>query len=231
MCGAPGRPSTRWLPIASVVLHYSAAPVANVPQGYEISEEEYNIPLADFQARFCDSEGRPQRKSLSFSANPSSSMLQTHASLRPGAPSDCGPIWVEFTPDASIGVKQAKAFVHRVKDGNYHTGILVCINVPTPASVKSFAAVEKEVTVEIFLEENLLVNITKHELVPQHVLLSKLEKKQLLERYRLKESQLPRIQKDDPVARYFGLKKGNVVKIIRRSETSGRYASYRLCLG
>jgi DNA-directed RNA polymerase I, II, and III subunit RPABC1 len=128
-------------------------------------------------------------------------------------------------------VKQAKSFVHRVKDGNYHTGIMVCINAPTAASLKSFAAVEKECTVEIFLEENLLVNITKHELVPKHVLLSKLEKKALLQRYRLKESQLPRIQKDDPVARYFGLKKGNVVKIIRRSETSGRYASYRLCLG
>lgn len=200
-------------------------------RGYEISEEEYQIPLSEFQARFCDSEGRPQRKALSFSANPSERMLDVHASLKPGTPPDCGPIWVEFIPDPSIGVKQAKAFVHRVKDGNYHTGIMVCINAPTAASLKSFAAVEKECTVEIFLEENLLVNITKHELVPKHVLLSKLEKKALLQRYRLKESQLPRIQKDDPVARYFGLKKGNVVKIIRRSETSGRYASYRLCLG
>lgn len=187
--------------------------------------------MTDFQGRYCDSEGRPQRKALSFSANPSDRMMEVHAALKTGVPPDCGPIWVEFLSDPSIGVKQAKAFVHRVKDGNYHTGIMVCINAPTAASLKSFAAVEKECTVEIFLEENLLVNITKHELVPKHVLLSKPEKKALLQRYRLKESQLPRIQKDDPVARYFGLKKGNVVKIIRRSETSGRYASYRLCLG
>jgi len=200
-------------------------------RGYQISEEEYSLPLADFQSRYCDSEGRPQRKALSFSANPSERMMEVHASLKPGAPPDCGPIWVEFLPEPSIGVKHAKLFVHRVKDGNYHTGIMVCINAPTAASLKSFAAVEKDCTVEIFLEENLLVNITKHELVPKHVLLSKIEKKALLQRYRLRESQLPRIQKDDPVARYFGLKKGNVVKIIRRSETSGRYASYRLCLG
>jgi DNA-directed RNA polymerase I, II, and III subunit RPABC1 len=158
-------------------------------------------------------------------------MLEVHASLKPGIPSDCGSIWVEFLADQSIGVKQAKAFVHRVKDENFHTGIMVSVNAPTAASLKSFAAVEKEVTIEVFLEENLLVNITKHELVPKHILLSKQEKKALLQRYRLKESQLPRIQKDDPVARYFGLRKGNVVKIIRRSETSGRYASYRLCLG
>lgn len=143
---------------------------------------------------------------------------------------NCGPIWVEFLADKQFGVGQIRQFAKYTIANNYKTGIMVTHVPLSPAARKSLASVENLTKIECFLEDDLLVNITHHELVPKHVLLSTEEKVALLKRYRLKETQLPRLLQKDPVARYLGLKRGQVVKIIRNSETAGRYASYRLCV-
>ena len=59
------------------------------------------------------------------------------------------------------------------------------------------------------------MDITGHALVPEHVLLSSDAKAELLNRYHRKDTQLPRIQRDDSVARDYGMNWGQVVKIIR----------------
>ena len=172
---------------------------------------------------------------MKFSARPSDEMMNRYSTPptarvpNPPAP-DIGTIWVEFLPDSNVGIKQMRTFAQHLSQYNFHTGILITnVNI-TPAALKIIPAVASETRIECFLEQDLLVNITHHELVPKHVLLSKEEKAKLLERYRLKDTQLPRIQVADPVARYLGLRRGQVVKIIRKSETAGRYASYRLCV-
>ena len=168
---------------------------------------------------------------MRVSARPTESMLVKYTPLptrtNPDPQPDCGTIYVEFCADMSgVGTKQVRAFNHFVDEQNYHTGIFITQTPISPSAVRLLGSIPGRHG-EHFQEQDLLVNITRHELVPKHVLLSPEEKARLLQRYRLKESQLPRIQVNDPVGRYLGLRRGQVVKIIRKSETAGRYASYR----
>jgi DNA-directed RNA polymerase I, II, and III subunit RPABC1 len=123
-----------------------------------------------------------------------------------------------------------KTFVHTLDDQKFGAGILIYATTLTSQASKIISTIAGQFRIEAFPESELLVNITHHELVPRHIVMTTEEKKELLVRYRLKETQLPRIQLADPVARYYGLKRGQVVKIIRKSETAGRYASYRVCM-
>jgi len=171
---------------------------------------------------------------MHFSARPSEAMIKKHTPpptpARPHPDAECGTIWVEFMTTPQIGVKEIKKFVETCMTGNHKAGIMVTQGALSPQARKVINATSQYTQIECFMQDDLLVNIMHHELVPTHVLLSKEEKVALLARYRLKETQLPRILQKDPVARYLGLKRGNVVKIIRTSETAGRYASYRLCV-
>ncbi len=123
-----------------------------------------------------------------------------------------------------------RTFVETLQQNNFTRGMFIYATSLTSAAQKIIQQISSKFVIETFEEAELLVNITRHELVPKHELLTPEEKKQLLVRYSLKETQLPRIQVADPVARYLGLRRGQVVKIIRRSETAGRYASFRICL-
>jgi DNA-directed RNA polymerase subunit H len=73
-----------------------------------------------------------------------------------------------------------------------------------------------------------LMKIMKHELVPEHIILSDNEKKAVLKQYNTELPLLPKILIDDPVALSIGAKSGQIVKIIRKSVTAKEAIAYRL---
>lgn len=141
-------------------------------------------------------------------------------------------ILVFFPEGTNIGVKPIRDYKERMmKDegaGPVYRAIIVVQDKLSSYARTAIARSAPKFTMEHFRESELLVDIVKHTLVPPHTVLSEDEKAALLERYKLVEQQLPRIQLTDPVARYYGMQRNQVVKIERVSETAGRYLTYRL---
>ena len=84
---------------------------------------------------------------------------------------------------------------------------------------------------QIFFINLLQQNIIEHSYVPKHILLDTEKEKEILEIYGIdSKRKLPYITKYDPIAKYIGMKPGNLCKIIRKSCTAGEYISYRYCV-
>ena len=82
---------------------------------------------------------------------------------------------------------------------------------------------------EVFNDVDLLVNIIDNNLVPKHILLSDEEAKNILIEYKINKENLPRILSGDRIAKYYNVKPGQIVKIIRPSITAGEEIAYRVC--
>jgi DNA-directed RNA polymerase I, II, and III subunit RPABC1 len=114
--------------------------------------------------------------------------------------------------------------------------ILILTEAPSSALMHQLQARDKALQVmngslQIFYVKELLYNPMKHNLVPKHEKISEEEAKQILSLYLIKhKNQLPIISRNDVIARWLGLRHGDIVKITRYNETSGTYYYYRCCL-
>merc|ERR1712137_61422 len=185
-------------------------------RGYVITQAELNMTFEDFTYKF-PLKDMSDRKGLEISRGKTNDPLDK--------------ILVTFPDDAKVGVSDFKRYLETMKKNEIQRAIVVVQQDITPYSQKALEylrTVQTKFVIETFSESQLLVNITSHQLVPKHEVLTPAEKQALLEKYKLRETQLPRMTAKDPVAKYFGLLPGEVVKITRPSETAGRYVTYRL---
>jgi DNA-directed RNA polymerase I, II, and III subunit RPABC1 len=187
-------------------------------RGYNIDEGMLNQSSNDFALQF----GRvPDKKALNISLEK--------------VDDDKDTIFISFTieeNDKPVGVKPVKELTEKMVQHNTARALMIVKHSVTPFAKSAIAIcqTQQKINIEVWTESDLLVDITEHELVPTHEVLDEQSKRELLARYRLKPGQLPRIQHKDPVARYYGMEKGQVVRITRDSETAGRYVTYRICV-
>jgi DNA-directed RNA polymerase subunit H len=67
-------------------------------------------------------------------------------------------------------------------------------------------------------------------LVPDHKILSEDESAKLLKQFEIKPEQLPKILSNDPVILSIGAKSGQIVKVVRNSQTAKFATAYRIVI-
>ena len=72
-----------------------------------------------------------------------------------------------------------------------------------------------------------MVDVSKHELVPDHNVLDEAELEDVMQEYNIRKTDLPKIKRSDP-ALPDEAAVGDVIEIIRDSRTTDRAVVYRL---
>lgn len=81
---------------------------------------------------------------------------------------------------------------------------------------------------QIFKESSLLFDIKSHIDQPKFELLSSSEMEQVKQEYNINEYTTNKYPPSDPIVKYFALRKGDIIRIIRSSPTSGEAINYRI---
>lgn len=117
--------------------------------------------------------------------------------------------------------------------------LIITTETPSPSVLTAIQQKDKQMQskttdhsiLQVFTLKELQYNPSKHILVPKHELANDEEVKELLVKYQVKSrNHLPHIFKTDIMARWLGLRVGDVVRITRYNENSGIYYYYRCCV-
>jgi DNA-directed RNA polymerase I, II, and III subunit RPABC1 len=189
-------------------------------RGYAVPEQLTEETLEGFEAAYTNTE---HPLNLTF--------MCTRERVTRGTDKMGDKLLVFFYDDPArpnMGIGPIREYIAIMNKAECHTAIIVVQEgVTSPAATMLRELDVKGHAITAFSEVELLVDIYEHERVPRHILLTDVEKDNLLHQLSVTLALLPKMQKQDPMARYLGLRVGDVVKIERFSMTVGHDVYYR----
>jgi DNA-directed RNA polymerase subunit H (RpoH/RPB5) len=169
------------------------------------SKCDSDIPKAKFQVDSSCESDIPISRSREISSTNSFHELDT--------------IMVFWSLTPKIGTN-IRVIQKQMENKGCDTAIIVCEKDATPATKSIIQKLLKtDVRIDIYNLDEAQNNIKNHFLVPEHRICSNEEKKRVKKIYSASGSTLPIIKYSDPMIKYLGAKKGQLIHIIRPSET------------
>jgi DNA-directed RNA polymerase subunit H (RpoH/RPB5) len=123
----------------------------------------------------------------------------------------------------TIGIAYIRELRDKIAEEEVDGGIIVADGKYT-YSARSNAP---EMSIELIPSSLPTFDIFEHALVPVHEILEKDERDDIAEKYHAEPYQFPWIKSTDPISIIVGAKPGDVLRIVQKSETAGRYEGYR----
>jgi len=115
-----------------------------------------------------------------------------------------------------------RTVVEHMQNENVKKALVVVDEGVTPGSkeiLKNLKICEK-IIIDVWTLEESMIFVPDHIYVPKHRICSVREKKNLFKTYALTKKDLPYITSDDIMVKYLGASKGQLIQIIRASDTN-----------
>lgn len=114
-----------------------------------------------------------------------------------------------------VGKSDVYPFFSSLEEGQATEGIIV---VPRKITSGAMKEIQKHpLPIHVFLHSELVFNVLTHEFCPRYEVVPVEQHASIFTTFATADK-LPRLRKDDPVARYMGLQKDAVVKVITPSD-------------
>ena len=121
-----------------------------------------------------------------------------------------------------LNIDRIKEFISTLNKLDCKHCIIVYVKDVTPMA-KNFVKTSIVVKMELFKEDELQYNITKHRLVPLHTKLNNNESKKFIDKYGKK---IPQLLVTDPVSRFYNFKRNDIIMITRNADNY--FIAYRI---
>lgn len=144
-------------------------------------------------------------------------------------------ILVIFSTKTRVTERELNNFLNFASENSYTSGIL--IGSPSKPSESVLTVLRNHIQkrenplVQIFEMRHLQFDISKHRFVPTHRIITDQERDDMMKEFNITSpTAIPKIDSQDPMAKWIGARPGDVVEVLGLCESSGDNPRYRYCV-
>jgi DNA-directed RNA polymerase subunit H len=146
-----------------------------------------------------------------------------------------GSVLVVFSEKARVTEREFNNILEFAERNGHSNGIIIVSDSHASESVlavlREYIANKENPLVQLFELRHLQFDISAHRKVPKHRIMTQDELTKVLKEFHADSATLfPRIDCQDPMAKWVGARPGNVLEITGLCESSGENRRYRICV-